>query len=205
MTPWGSNDAKEWEAALARYWQYVRPENVTLERDLEDGVLDRIQRMDPHQWYAFLKDKYFRWKYTAPNRYATTIRSLQTDSLENLDRIRLRLLVLDLEDVHKAITIAREIKGLGTAGASGLLALMYPHKFGTVDQFLVKALRKAPGLPEAAALDRMNPESLTPRDGALLIGILRRKADENNRAFGGDWTPRKIDKVLWAVDRENQP
>ncbi|MFW6027899.1 MAG: hypothetical protein ACOC91_03740, partial [bacterium] len=93
-------------------------------------------------------------------------------------------------------------RGLGTAGASGLLALMYPRKFGTVDQFAVKALRQVNGLPEAAALARMTPESLSIRDGVLIIGILRRKAADNNRMFKSNaWTPRKLDKVLWTYGR----
>lgn len=79
---------------------------------------------------------------------------------------------------------------------------MYPDTFATVDQFVVKALREVEGLPERAALRRMNPEGLTPRDGVLLIRIMQRKAAENNRQFGIiGWTPRKVDKVLWTYGR----
>jgi hypothetical protein len=53
--------------------------------------------------------------------------------------------------------IASQIRGLGTAGASGLLALMYPTHFGTVDQFVVKGLQQVDDLLEKAALGRMNP------------------------------------------------
>ena len=36
----------------------------------------------------------------------------------------------------------------------------------------------------------------------LLIQIMRDKAAELNKCFKSDnWTPRKIDKVLWCVDR----
>jgi hypothetical protein len=59
------------------------------------------------------------------------------------------------------LRIAKEIHGLGTAGASGLLALMFPQRFGTVDQFVVKALKQVEGLPEAADIDRIKPEALT--------------------------------------------
>jgi hypothetical protein len=49
----------------------------------------------------------------------------------------------------------------------------------------------------------MNPESLSIRDGVALTHILREKAAENNRDFGGDeWTPRRIDKLLWSI-RDN--
>ena len=91
---------------------------------------------------------------------------------------------------------------LGTAGASGLLSLMYPEHFATIDQFVVKALREVGDPPEANALAEMNPLDLTVTDGVLLIGILGRKAKENNRLFGTSaWIPRKLDKVLWTYGR----
>jgi hypothetical protein len=46
----------------------------------------------------------------------------------------------------------------------------------------------------------MKPEGLTPRDGTVIIDILRRKAQALNALFGGTvWTPRKVDKVCWAL------
>jgi len=63
-------------------------------------------------------------------------------------------------------------------------------------------LREVNGLPEARALARMNPESLTVEDGVLLIRILRRKAAELHLLLtSADWTPRKVDKVLWTYGR----
>jgi hypothetical protein len=118
------------------------------------------------------------------------------------DQIRRRLLSLDPDDIRLGLKAGCDIRGLGTAGASGLLALMYPQKFGTVDQFAVKALRQVEDLPEAKSLARMNPENLTISDGVLLIEILRRKAADNNRIFKSEtWTPRKLDKVLWTYGR----
>jgi hypothetical protein len=112
------------------------------------------------------------------------------------------LLTLDTEDIRAGLDAAKAIHGLGTAGASGLLALMYPQEFGTVDQFIVKALREVNGLPEVRALARMSPESLTVEDGVLLIRILRRKAAELHLLLrSADWTPRKVDKVLWTYGR----
>ena len=105
-------------------------------------------------------------------------------------------------DVKYGLSVARKINRLGTAGASGLLSLMYPHAFATVDQFVVKALRGVRNLTEALALGKMNENALTMKDGALLIDIMKRKAIENNRAFGtSGWTPRKIDKILWTFGR----
>lgn len=203
---WSSTDPKAWDDALKRYWEFVKEENLDLEQSLDKLDLERLRRLDAQGWYDFLKDEYFRWKYTAPNRYASTTRLLRRymddNTLDDLDQIRKRLLTLDTDDIRLGLEAARAIRGLGTAGASGLLALMYPEKFGTVDQFVVKALRLVSGLPEAAALGRMNPENLTVRDGVLIIGILRRKAADNNRVFkSATWTPRKLDKVLWTHGR----
>jgi hypothetical protein len=44
---------------------------------------------------------------------------------------------------------------------------MYPDHFATVDQFVVKALRLVPGLPEANALVKMNPEGFCQTNGQL--------------------------------------
>ena len=201
---WRSRSKSDWEIALEAYWNYVRPENLELERRLNELKLDRIADLDQRGWYQFLHDEYFRWKYTAPNRYATTTKSLrrytESDQLEDLFRIKQRLLDLDLLDIRDGLSTAKEIHGLGIPGASGLLSLMYPHVFATVDQFAVKALCEIPGLPESEELRRMNPNNITLKNGITLITLMRSKARENNIAFGGEyWTPRKIDMVLWGA------
>jgi hypothetical protein len=207
---WYSHESQMWDAALERYWEYVKPDNLELERQMDALNLDRIQQMDAQEWYEFLKSEYFRWKYTASNRYTTTVGRLQQyvqdGTLGELFQIKERLLSLNPMDIHQGLATACEINGLGTAGASGLLALMYPQCFATVDQFVVKALWKVPDLPETADLSRMNPQALTLRDGVVLIGIMQRKATENNQQFRtSTWTPRKIDKILWTYGRQENP
>jgi hypothetical protein len=130
-------------------------------------------------------------------------RSLERpEGLAALFTLKDRLLSLDTSDIAGALLLAQRIPGLGTAGASGLLALLYPHAFGTVDQFVVKALRLVPRLPEGILLRPMNQEGLTPDDGVTLIRIMRRQAAERAAAFGSaTWTPRAIDQVLWTYGR----
>jgi len=203
---WVSEDPAAWQDAVKRYWSFVKPRNLDLEKSLDSLDIERIRRLDAWGWYDFLRAEYFRWKYTAPNRFATTTRQLQryvdNEKLSDLDQIRKRLLALDTDDLRSGLKAASAIHGLGTAGASGLLALMYLQKFGTVDQFAVKALRQVNALPEAEVLTRMNPYSLTVSDGVLVIGILRRKAADNNHVFkSAIWTPRKLDMVLWTYGR----
>ncbi len=204
---WRSSDPSTWACALERYWQLVKPANLELERTLEQLDLARIRSLDAQEWYDFLRSEYFRWKYTAPNRYVTTTQRLaqyvaEPCGLELLHGIKCRLLEIDPANIRAGLTLACEIRGLGTAGASGLLSLMYPAAFATVDQFVVKALRAVDDLPEADALARMKPQALTIADGVMLIGIVSRKSTENNQAFGtGAWTPRKIDQILWTYGR----
>ena len=122
--------------------------------------------------------------------------------MAELDVLRRQILNLDVTDVQAGLKVAKKIRGLGTAGASGLLSLIYPEHFATVDQFVVKALRGVRGLPESDALASMKPQNLRVTDGVLLISILGKKAHDNNRLFGTQfWTPRKLDMVLWTYGR----
>lgn len=207
---WHSTDARVWDRALDGHWNLINPENLALERELDTLALDALRSLDATEWYDFLHEKYFRWKYTAPNRLATTRASLswyiEKSALDALNQIRLRLLALDPRDIRAAIATATEIRGLGTAGASGLLALMYPHAFATVDQFVVIALREVGDPFIASAVSGMNPEGLTLKNGVVLIEILRRKAEENNRIFPRPaWTPRKVEMILWTYGASSDP
>lgn len=200
---WNSVSAEIWAQGLDDYWKFIKPSLLALEREIQQLNLDVVRAMDAQQWYTFLLEKYFRWKYTAQNRYASTTKSLKEYNspslLPILLRIKDRLFSMDKSDIKDCLAHACSIRGLGTAGASGLLAVLFPQDFGTVDQFVVKALRQISDLPERALLAVMKPESLTLDDGVILVRIMRRKAADLNRLFSTDvWTPRKVDMVLWT-------
>jgi hypothetical protein len=203
---WHSRDPALWEEALAHYWDLVQPRNLELERRMESLDAEDVRHLDAEGWYDWLLNVYFRWKYTAPNRYATTTAHLrwyaEAGELAALARIQDRLFEFDRGDIREGLSIAREIRGLGPPGVSGLLAVLFPAWFGTADSFVGRALWQVTGLPEAAAVARMNPDRLTYPQAAVLIEIMRRQAAENNDAFGtSSWTPRMIDKALWAWGR----
>jgi hypothetical protein len=203
---WNGNDPNLWKKALKRYWEFVKSSNLALEMEMDQLDIGTIRTMEPQTWYRFLLEKYFRWKYTAPNRYASTTKVLRTYAANNelsaLHAIKLRLFVANKDNIQHCLALATSIRGLGTAGASGLLAVLFPEHFGTVDQFAVKALAMVPELPEKGLIATMNPESLNPNDGVVLIRIMRRKADELNGALSTtEWSPRKIDMVLWTCGR----
>ena len=200
---WNSNDSQMWNEALDRYWTFVKPSHIDLEKEMGRIEADTVRRMDAEEWYDFLKGKYFRWKYTAPNRYATTTKALRTYreevGLTSLFTIKNEHFEFDKNDIAVGLRIATSIRGLGTAGASGLLAILFPPHFGTVDQFAVKALSEIQELPEIQIVRSMKPLYLTNKDGVVLVTIMRRKAEELNAALSTSlWTPRRIDMVLWT-------
>lgn len=206
---WHSPNEQVWETALDRYWDFIKDENLPLEKSLNSLKLEDVAKLDEEGWFTFLHCKYFPWKYTAPNRLKTTrstlIRSaVEPDGLAKLYRIKEQLFDLDFDNVKECLEIVHQIPGLGVAGASGLLALMYPERFGTVDQFVVKALCGVADLPELNQVRAMNPLGLKAKEGAILNGIMARQASRLNELFGLEesWTPRKIDMVLWTYGRE---
>jgi hypothetical protein len=203
---WNTLDPECWKRALSRYWTFVKTSNLDLERELDQLDVGAVRRMSPEEWYRFLSEKYFRWKYTAPNRYASTTKILMNyehnNTLPELHGIKTRLFAMDKNHVEQCLAVACSIKGIGTAGASGLLAILFPAYFGTVDQFAVKALIQVRELPERWLIQRIDPDAIKANEGAGLIRIMRRKAAQLNEAFGTiEWSPRKIDMVLWACAR----
>lgn len=201
---WYSTNENDWLFAVDTYWNYVQPRNIKLEEFTEELDVSEVKAMNINEFYNFLYDTYFVWKYTAPNRLATTRSQLRKhlNSMEHLAYIKDTLFSFDKNQISVGLETAIQIHGLGTAGASGLLAVLFPKYFGTVDQFLVRALMKINDLPAQNALRNMHPESLSIRDGVILESILREKANTLNVMFNTDfWTPRRIDKILWSIDR----
>lgn len=200
---WNSNSEDEWDEALKKYWDLVKPENVILEEAMEKLNPDEVKNLTAEGFYNFLHDVYFVWKYTAKNRLATTrmhLKRYQTENrLSDLDKIKKKLFSFELGDTQQGLEIASSIHGLGIAGASGLLALLFPRDFGTVDQFVVKDLISIEDINQREMLQSMNPEGLKLMDGVELIEIMKDRANELNRINNTNkWTPRHIDKVLWA-------
>jgi hypothetical protein len=200
------NDLDLWQRALSRYWTFVKLPNLELEKEIDKLDAKTVRTMNHKAWFEFLLEKYFRWKYTAPNRLGSTTKMLRTYAANNelaaLHAIKERLFAADKDNIEQCLAIASSIRGLGIAGASGLLAVLFPAHFGTADQFVVKALAKIPELQERDLIAAMTPESLKLNEGTILVRIMRRKAAELNRVSALlEWTPRKVDMVLWTCAR----
>lgn len=203
---WHKGNESEWKEALSRYLTMIN--DIYLENRINSLVPSDIEKMSVREFYDFLYNEFFVWKYTAKNRLATTRKALsryereEMDSLAEIKNRFFRAYEYDPEDTEQLLGNAKRIHGLGITGASGLLSILFPENYGALGQFLVNALLQVEDLPEHDRLSLINPQNLTVKDAVVLEEILRRKAMELNSQFDTDeWTPRKIDMVLWAAER----
>lgn len=203
---WNCSDEAMWMYAFQHYYDLLSPSQVPLDRMMEQVRYEEIGSLTTYEFYKFLHDEYYVWKYTQKNRLSTTRKQLERyineDRMFELDYIKHRLFATDRSNVRESLSVVSNIRGLGTAGASGLLAILFPQEFGTVDQFVVKSLLEIDCLEEHTQIARMKPNALKIEDGVVLINILRKKAIKLNQQFDSSfWTPRKIDMILWSIGR----
>ncbi len=203
---WNSNDEALWIKALDSYFSIglIKKGNMAIEREIDKLNPVLIKDMSTDEFYDWLYNVYITWKFTETRILNWTRNFLSRYKSENkmheLEQIHFNLFTFDINDVNEGLKIASSIYGLGIAGASGLLAVLYPRYFGTIDQFVVKSLSSIDNLPEKELIRKINPDGLTIKDGALLINIMKQKANELNIIFNTDkWMPRYIDKILWSV------
>ncbi len=203
---WESREESVWLKALQNYWSNKSVlRDIELERRLSKLNPAEVKTFDEREWYNFLMDEYFPWKFRGtylPRRQEDLKKYERTSRLSNLLCFRDRIFACDLSrlsGVAEALRIADGINGLGPAGASGLLALLFPKWAGTADQNVVKASCGIESLPERPKLLAIkNPACLTVDEAVLLIDIMRWKASELNRLFKTDlWVPRYIDMILF--------
>src|SRR5699024_5317212 len=90
---WYNGDEPAWEKALAHYHTVYK--DVTLETFMAELKPETVEQMTVSEFYDFLHDKYFVWKYTAKNRLATTRNHLR----KYLDGNQLQ----QLEQIHNQI------------------------------------------------------------------------------------------------------
>ena len=96
----------------------------------------------------------------------------QDDNILELESIQNLIFRYNLNNISNCLNNARRIKGLGIAGASGLLSLLFPKYFGTVDQFVVKRLLEISNLKEHDVLTKINPEWISLNIGVLFLQIM---------------------------------
>ena len=83
---WNSKEISVWKDALAK---------ATMETGRDDSIetkmsklnVEYIQHLPVEDFYSFLHDDYFVWKYTAKNRLASTRKSLKKYET-NMEKLR---------------------------------------------------------------------------------------------------------------------
>ena len=196
---WNSKEIRVWKDALAK---------ATMETGRDDSIetkmsklnVEYIQHLPVEDFYSFLHDDYFVWKYTAKHRLASTRKHLKKHEkdMDELREIQEELFNFDLSEIDKGLEIAHKIEGLGISGASGLLALLFPSYFGTVDEMVVRALLTCDEYRDDAIIKAINPQDIKRKDAVYLIEQFKKKAHELNVLSNEYcWRPRDIDVILW--------
>lgn len=205
---WNSKDEKDWDKFLDSYWDLIKPTNLELEKRMDNLDSKFIENMGLDEFYEFMIDDYFQWKYT-DSRWLKRNREhfsryVSEERLDKLLEIKNDLFSFNLNDIRVGLKITSSIHGLGVAGGSGLLALLFPAYFATVDQFVVKSLILLDEFKNNIDLIKMKDkvdkgQGLNIKDGIILIEIMKEKATVLNILFNTNkWTCRDIDKILWG-------
>jgi hypothetical protein len=69
---WHAESQRAWNQLLKKYWELIPVDNIQVEYRMNRLTRQDLEAMDEVQWYHFLHDEYFVWKYTAKNRLAST-------------------------------------------------------------------------------------------------------------------------------------
>lgn len=204
---WDVKDENIWLGELDKYWLHVKCDRMEIEKSFNNLNIEDISRLNKIQWYKFLREKYYYWKYTVELYYRRNIGYLDlhviNKGLNDLFTIKRKIVNNNCSDIRSNLLVAKSIGGLGVAGASGLLAVLHPSHYATVDQFVVKTLQGFSSLRYDKEIQDTNPKDISLRKGVYIINLLRNKARELNKSFESNtWTPRRLDMVLWQYNRK---
>lgn len=208
---WYSKDEIIWNKALDEYWNRVKEDNksqLDVEYKIDKIKADDIKALSLDGFYSFITKDYFRWKFN-PRDCKSFQKKFYTYYVEGkrlclLEEIKNKLFSFDVTNIRQGLEIVTEIHCMRVIAGSGLLAVLFPDYYGTIDQFVIKSLLQIDGLQEHKRILNINQSAPTINDGIFLIELMTQKATELNKLFRkNSWRPRDIDKVLWAL-REDE-
>jgi hypothetical protein len=62
---WASREKRDWHDALERYWRDPAVlRDLKLNEYMEALDAEVMKRLDQNEWFEFLENKYFPWKFT---------------------------------------------------------------------------------------------------------------------------------------------
>ena len=197
---WNSSENEVWKRALSEASKDTGRDDL-IETKMSKLNVEYLKKIETREFYNFLYNDYFLWKHI-DKRWLENVRKLfkkkYDHNLEELAQIQKDIFEFDLDNINLGLRRATQIYGVGISGASGLLSLLYPSYFGTVDVRVVEALRTTDEYKDDLELKEMNGENIKIGEATYLINIFRKKAGELNKLFDQYcWTPRDIDVILW--------
>lgn len=203
---WTSEDESVWCSRIDAYWRYIeKQQKMALEEEMAKLSSQLMAELTDEAWRSFLATKYIPWKHQ-PGQFW---RSKQTkflsryasrEQLALLATIKNRIFACDPEKTRELLKIVDEIHQFGIPSGSGLLSLLFPSHFGTVDRFVIQSLQRIQKFKDDTKIQRLDPEDISLDDAVHAISVMRVKALENNNLFGTDyWTARRIDMVLYIT------
>lgn len=72
---------------------------------------------------------------------------------------------------------------------------MYPNRFATIDQFVIDVLQKTNSLKDDALIQKINKNAIKKNEALYALDLLQKKSNTFSKH---SWSPRNIDKALWA-------
>ena len=203
MLSWDSISESEWDNALAIY-HCTLDTREKRSRDARVTIINAyvLRTFNPNEFYHFLLNEFLVWKHLDKRRLASTQNKLCSMTLNSLAIIQQELVNQALND-KELLNVALKIPGIGYSGATALLSILYPNRFGTVDKHVIISLKSAKSMQNDAIIQSINPDHFTKKQTLYVINKMQQKAKILNYTFQkNSWTPRAVDKAIWA-DRKS--
>ena len=115
---WESKSEAEWNKALDHYWTRVANyKTYNIEREFYTLDYKEIEIMNEEEFFLFLKEKYFPWKFGETRWCKTSIKNLEKNNTKDLLDIKNRIAfhtisteIWDSRSILSSITV--ENKGI---------------------------------------------------------------------------------------------
>lgn len=198
MLNWDSTDKRDWDRALALYnMHFGGTDKASIDTRVTLINAQIIEKLSTEEFVCFLEE-FYDWKYsnTGASRNKNLFSQWIKDNIHIVESLKQSLCQSSLSD-EELIKISKEIKYISVAGATALLSIMYPDRFGTVDKFVVLCLKES--LPNDSIIQSTNEEDIKIEQAIYIEKLMREKAKELNKLFSVvTWNARAIDKATWA-------
>jgi len=216
---WLSNEVSAWQDALAKYWNHgpVRA-NIDVERHMDRLTAEERTAIlsSGGALVEFLDRWYYSWKFFAIAPYdipkhQAKVRAEYAANPAKYDAIARQLGALNPDNVEQCLkaVASRSIPGLQLSAASGLLAVLFPASFGTVDQHTLRALQTLDDdravwlrrhIPDPKTFFPANNNDQGRHAAKLMTQLYREKARELAQLDEETgWGPRRVEMVCYTV------